>query len=66
MQWDQDLSRVHELDFWSLLLMEDALLSLDTVGRGLVLTHIGMPGFVDSPREAIPPLGSRWGWDGGR
>lgn len=33
------------------------MLSLDTGGRGLVL---GVPGFVDSPQEALPFLWSEW------
>lgn len=32
-------------------------------GRGLVLPQ---PDFIDSPREALPPLRSGQEWDGGR
>lgn len=53
--WDQDLSLEHELTFWWV-----TMLSLDTGGRGLVLFQFGMPGFVDSPQEALPFMWSEW------
>ena len=33
---------------------QDALLSLDAGGRGLVLPQLNMPGFVDSLWEPLP------------
>lgn len=53
--WDQDLSLEHELTFWWV-----TMLSLDTGGRGLVLLQFGLPGFVDSPQEALPFMWSEW------
>lgn len=43
----------------------DTLLILDTAGRGLVLPQLGLPDFVDSPREVLHPLRSGWGWSQG-
>lgn len=41
--------------------MLNASLSLDAGVRGLVLYQLDVPDFIDSPREALPFLGSRWG-----
>ena len=39
----------------------DALLSLNAGGmQGLVLPQLNVPGFVDSPLEALPFLRSEW------
>lgn len=46
---------------WKPLLWRNTLLSLDSSGRGLVLTQHNMADFVDSPWEALPFLRSRWG-----
>lgn len=37
---------------------------LDAVGRGLLLPQLIVPGFVDSPWEALLFLGSGWQVDG--
>lgn len=36
------------------------MLRLDIGGSGLVLPQLGVPDFVDIPREAIAPLRSGW------
>lgn len=58
-QWEQDLSQVHELTFWSLLFMIGYLSQLDSAWRALFLLQLSIPDFVD-----LSPLRSRW-WVGG-
>lgn len=42
------------------------MLILDTGGRGFILPQLGMPEFVDSSRETLPPMRSGWGQEGGK
>lgn len=45
---------MHELAFWSLFHIVDALLGLDAKVRDFVLPQPNMLGLIDSPWEALP------------
>ena len=58
-----DLSLLLVLDLLSPFSLKDTLLSLDIVGRALVLPQSNVPDFADSPWKVLPSLRSGLGWD---